>query len=274
MAEQHLRQAVGAPPATNASADVRIVQTLLRTVRPPLFAPLAVTGRADANTLNAIREYQRRFMSRPDGRIDPNGRTLMRLNWEPTARQDVQTAQQWLNRVNQRLAQTGDADAQRKVRNIFHIDLYNPADAPRVQTLRGRYQTLRRSLDQSIPFRFNPRNTGMFDAEVDLNDPTGTITFYRRYFNLSPIERAGKITHERAHTVFRIGHEGMVPTGEVHFAHRPDDPNTYTTTQAMGNAYCYEWLATALQPNYRPPAGEAPIVVPRPPAIPAPRPHH
>jgi hypothetical protein len=44
--------------------------------------PLTVTGVADGATIGAIEEFQRRVMkaTRPDGRIDPNGRTFALLD--------------------------------------------------------------------------------------------------------------------------------------------------------------------------------------------------
>jgi hypothetical protein len=35
----------------------------------------------------------------------------------------------------------------------------------------------------------------------------------------------------------------------------PDDDNGFTYEQAIRNAYCYGWLAAALQPGYVPPDG-------------------
>jgi hypothetical protein len=42
----------------------------------------------------------------------------------------------------------------------------------------------------------------------------------------------------------------MVGVGEVEFGVAPDDLNRFTFQQAIRNAYCYEWLVTALQPTY------------------------
>jgi len=71
--------------AKNEAFDVRIVQSLINRVIEanelrPLDA-LNVDGVAGKKTKHAIREYQRRVvgMSAPDGRIDPNGRTLKNL---------------------------------------------------------------------------------------------------------------------------------------------------------------------------------------------------
>jgi hypothetical protein len=60
----------------NRSADVRLVQTLLhdRGVDPG-----PIDGLIGRKTIAAIREFQRGFMRRPDGRVDPNGRTFREL---------------------------------------------------------------------------------------------------------------------------------------------------------------------------------------------------
>jgi hypothetical protein len=46
----------------------------------------------------------------------------------------------------------------------------------------------------------------------------------------------------------------MVGAGQVDFGTAPDDDNGFSYEQAVRNAYCYGWLAAALQPNYAPPA--------------------
>ena len=63
---------------TNRRPDVRRVQRLLTGVFPAL--PLEATGECDAKTIRRIERFQRRFMATPDGRVDPNGRTIKRLN--------------------------------------------------------------------------------------------------------------------------------------------------------------------------------------------------
>ncbi|CDH43675.1 peptidoglycan-binding domain-containing protein [Candidatus Contendibacter odensensis] len=63
----------------NNSLDVKTVQTLLnRHIRPQI----QVDGKAGPRTIDAIMEFQRRVvrLSQPDGRVDPNGQTLAKLN--------------------------------------------------------------------------------------------------------------------------------------------------------------------------------------------------
>jgi hypothetical protein len=58
------------------------VQSLLNAKMPPGFPPLDVDGMVGPLTISAIENFQRRTvgMSSPDGRVDPNGRTLQALN--------------------------------------------------------------------------------------------------------------------------------------------------------------------------------------------------
>lgn len=276
MAELTISASVGAPPSPNRPDDVRTVQRLLGGVMPPLSVSVLVTGIINPVTINAIREFQRRFMSNPDGRVDPGERTLMHLNdgfspqyqgCSPLQRREIDrdliNAQRWLDVVNRRLGTLSDQDMQRKVQNIFHIDVSDRAQSGRFADLRSRFQRLRRSLDESFPLRCEQRAT-LFAAYVDLNDPTGTIHFPPGHFKQNYDHRAETIIHERSHTVFHISHAGMIGAGELNFGQNPDDNNGFTYGQAIANGYCYGWLATSLQPGYVPSAGWDTIVVPRP----------
>ncbi len=62
----------------NQKPDTRKVQRLLNAVFPT--RPVSVSGVCDAATVRRIEAFQRRFMANPDGRVDPGGRTLRRLN--------------------------------------------------------------------------------------------------------------------------------------------------------------------------------------------------
>jgi hypothetical protein len=250
MAERKIIKSVGAPPASNLFQDVRTIQTLLQSVRPPLFAHVAINGKIDKNTLSAITEYQKRFMAKPDGRIDPGGATLMRLNWEPVVDQDFNTAKQWLNIVSSRLRTSSDSDMKRKLKNVFHIEYDAPNDAKHMQKLLSNYQILLQSFSQYIRRQFHPKK-GLFQAWVVKNDPTGTMHFPRNHFSSKVEARVETVIHERSHTVFNIDHKGMTGAGEINFGQNPDDDNGLTFQQAISNAYCYGWLATALQPGYK-----------------------
>lgn len=73
----------------NKPADVRIVQELLNAniskITP--LRSLVVDGDVGPKTVNVIEEFQRRVvgMTRPDGRVDPGGRTITSLHGGTTA---------------------------------------------------------------------------------------------------------------------------------------------------------------------------------------------
>ena len=240
MAEIKITGAVGAPPAKNFVIDVRTVQSLLKNVQPPLALSITPTGQMDSNTLNCILEYQRRFMSNPDGIIEPNKATLMRLNREPTVDNDFKISTRWIDQVNQRLVTAGDADMKKKLKNIFHLEFDKPGDAFGLQTLRANFPKLRQSFNTYIPRAFHPAKS-IFQAWIDLSDPKGTIHFPRNHFDKREDERVEKVIHERSHTILKISHAGMAGAGEVAFGQNPDDDNGLTFNHAIANAYCYGW---------------------------------
>lgn len=65
----------------NERPDVVIVQVLLNFNRAANLPELATDGRCGPTTIEAIREFQRRVLAqfKPDGRIDPGGRTMAKL---------------------------------------------------------------------------------------------------------------------------------------------------------------------------------------------------
>lgn len=78
-----IRASVGAG-GTNNREDVIKVQTLLNQnrARVPDAREITVDGVVGRETINAITNFQRHIvgLSNPDGRVDPNGRTLSELN--------------------------------------------------------------------------------------------------------------------------------------------------------------------------------------------------
>jgi hypothetical protein len=60
----------------NRAEDVRTVYALFNKIRS---SPLAVSDQVSAELIAAIRDFQQGFLSRPDGRIDVNGRTWREL---------------------------------------------------------------------------------------------------------------------------------------------------------------------------------------------------
>jgi hypothetical protein len=63
--------------ADNDAADVEVVQRCL--VNHKAFAGL-VNGECGTDTIAAIKAFQKSFMPHPDGRVDPGGTTLKKLN--------------------------------------------------------------------------------------------------------------------------------------------------------------------------------------------------
>jgi hypothetical protein len=161
---------------------------------------------------------------------------------------DLINAQRWVDQVNVRL-QRMDDDAEGKVQNIFHIGSGGPLRTMRLPLLRLSYLKLGNALREDFPLQCEPRPS-IFGAWVDPNDPTGTMHFPPNHFTAPEADRVERLIHERSHTVFHIGHDGMTPGGAVDFGQAQDDDNGFTYDQAIRNAYCYGWLAAALQPGY------------------------
>jgi hypothetical protein len=262
MSEPRITGAVGAHPAPNTKADVKTVQTLLSRVAPRLSTRVELTGVMDGTTMRAIREFQARFMRHPDSRVDPDGRTLWHLGEGFVTKyvrcdaahrrildHDLMKAQTWLDTVNARLAVL-NADAKTKVNNVFHIDADDSAQLLRLTLLRFAFVKLRSSLNEDFPLQYEQK-VSLYGAWVDLNDTTGTMHFPSNHFSAPPVDRIARVIHERSHTVFKIGHDGMKSKdGSVDFGQASDDDNGFTYDQSVRNAYCYGWLAAALQPDY------------------------
>ena len=173
---------------------------------------------------------------------------------------DIVNAQRWLDVVNLRLGSM-NADAKRVVKNVFHIDADDSSQSTRLSSLRTAFRTLRARFYQSFPLECET-TVSVTGAWVDLNDPTGTMHFPANHFTTSAEVRTERMIHERSHTVFQISHDGMTGAGQVDFSQSADDDKGFTYQQAVHNAYCYGWLATALQPGYMP-SGET-VITARP----------
>ncbi len=77
--------AVGSGVTQSSPVDIRIVQQLLNKHRQPPLRFIDETGVINADTIDAIKWFQSTVMrqSHPDGRVDPNGRTIKRLAGPP-----------------------------------------------------------------------------------------------------------------------------------------------------------------------------------------------
>lgn len=67
----------------NVAEDVSVVQELLN-IAPCVFGgplqPIAIDGLVGPETIGAIKRFQTRSLGFADGRVDPNGKTLAKLN--------------------------------------------------------------------------------------------------------------------------------------------------------------------------------------------------
>ena len=153
-------------------------------------------------------------------------------------------------------SQLGHVRRQDQAEDIFHVDVDDRAHGPRLVTLRANYRKLGDAMDQSFPLKCEG-TPSVFGAWVVLSGTTGTMHFPTNHFSNTPFERTMRVIHERAHSIFQIGHDGMPSGGAVDFGAAPDDDSGFTHERFMGKAHYYGWLAAALQPDYvRPDSGE------------------
>lgn len=77
----------------NQKNDVRIIQSQLNAQMPPGMKTLVVDSKSGPATIATIRSFQKSVVGllRPDGRVDPNGKTLTALN-------DPASAAKWTHR--------------------------------------------------------------------------------------------------------------------------------------------------------------------------------
>lgn len=142
------------------------------------------------------------------------------------------------------------------VKNIFGILLdadMQPMDAMderRVATLRSNVQKVRQSFNLAFPKLYQDHNS-ILAAWVSNNFADETVNFSPMYFDsLTALDQAVTLVHERAHTVLKIsGHPG---TGDSPVCIVPHEGKKIGFDVAIRNAYCYEWLALALHPQYNP----------------------
>lgn len=76
-----INQSVG-HNGVNQHRDVEVVQAQINAQMPPTLTKLVVDGKSGPVTIAAIRSFQKLVvgLQQPDGRIDPNGKTLIKLN--------------------------------------------------------------------------------------------------------------------------------------------------------------------------------------------------
>jgi peptidoglycan L-alanyl-D-glutamate endopeptidase CwlK len=105
----------------NRKPDTRKIQRLLNAIFPATV--LVVDGQCGAKTIRRIERFQRRFTKRPDGRVDPGGRTLKRLSAAAPALQ-----QKWI----------GDSSKWSEKKKLASLDSrLRPKTARILQTLKS-----------------------------------------------------------------------------------------------------------------------------------------
>ena len=142
------------------------------------------------------------------------------------------------------------------VKNIFGILLdadmqpMDDSDQRHVDTLRENVQKVRASFNLPFPKVFQD-HASILAACVSNNFADPTVNFSPMYFDdLSPLDQAVTLVHERSHTILKIsGHPG---TGDSPVCIVPHEGKRLGFDVAIRNAYCYEWLAMSLHPNYNP----------------------
>lgn len=286
---RHITSRVGIN-GTNLPADVRTIQELLNNVPranggPKM--PLIVDGICGEKTKSAIQEFQLHHLGwkLADGRVDPRGPTLAKLNefakkggpapptqqdflgcstqQSNTIREDLKRAKHMLDVVLKRLGTSSilsssvDLDTKQKVKRIFHINMLAsdyadmPGESFKYTDLLAKYKQLRDSLDKQFPIRCE--SAGLYAAWVSPDTTDETVHFTPLHFQQTVAdERAVTVIHERAHTVLKLPGNPHPGTAAIMINTAPDDENDLTYDNAIRNAYCYEWLTHALQPNYDP----------------------
>lgn len=114
-----LTGSVGSGDAANNKADVDLIQTLLKKVGAYEGVVGAPCG---PETIEAIKRFQKTFMNSPDGRVDVNGRTWVKLsdpNVQPLVLKPATTKPDW----------SGDSSKWTQDKKIASLD---PAFQPKV----------------------------------------------------------------------------------------------------------------------------------------------
>ncbi len=171
-----------------------------------------------------------------------------------TSQRTVQAA---IRSVDRTLIQ-GKIDRIRSIlSNIFSIlldadmDARTNIDQVRLDTLRGNFQRVRNGFDVLFPKVFHDNPNEILAAWTSRDFTDTAVNFSPRYLGLSKPDQAVTLVNERAHTVLRInGHPG---TGDSPVCIVPHEGKKgLGFDEAIRNAYCYEWLAISLHPQYNP----------------------
>jgi len=267
--------------------DVKVVQSLLNSVPPAQggASPRLVTdGKAGSKTVQAISRFQTNQLGHSDGRVDPGKTTFNKLvalagpdgNFQGFSADQIAVLKKDLDRaismidnavslmqlapfLNPGLRTKNVVDFIAFNFGIDFSDKTNPINlalqsALLVQLI-GRFNSLRATLNASLPFVAEPGAEGALAADafvLGTTDPT--IHIKPQYFDKPGDERSAILVHEHAHTKFKsVGHPGIGGTGQDLLIVEPEDdkrglfqPPGHFLDQALQNPFCYEWLIRAL----------------------------
>jgi len=270
----------------NNPDDVRVVQSLLSSVPPAQGGAsprLVADGKSGPKTIQAISKFQTIQLGHSDGRVDPGKTTFNKLvalagpdgNFQGFSgdqitilKKDLDRARSMIDNAVSLMQLAPFLNPGLRTKNVvdfvafnFGIDFSdksNPINlalqsALLVQLL-GRFNSLRATLDVSLPFVAEPPAESGFAADafvLGTSDPT--IHIKPPYFDKPGDERSAILVHEHAHTKFKsAGHPGMGGGLAVLIVEPEDDkrglfqPPGHFLDQSLQNPYCYEWLIRAL----------------------------
>ncbi|SET62833.1 peptidoglycan L-alanyl-D-glutamate endopeptidase CwlK [Nitrosomonas marina] len=116
----------------NQPFDVEIIKKQLNAQMPVSYSRLMINGTCDSNTIDTIIDFQKKVLGfrQPDGRVDPNGKTLLALN-------DPVSSVKWNKNSNQVIngQWTGDSSRWSQTKKlqslnpVFRVKVQNVLDA-------------------------------------------------------------------------------------------------------------------------------------------------
>lgn len=270
----------------NRSDDVKVVQSLLNAVpvaQGGASPKLIVDGGAGTNTIKAISKFQTQQFGRHDGLVDPGKSTFNKLvalsgpdgNFQgfdadeiKTVKKDLERARSMIDNALSLLQLAPFLNAGVTKKNVvdylvfnFGIDFSDRSNPINIAfqsallvQLMGRFNSLRATLDSTLPFVRETGSASGFEADAYVKGTTDpTIHINPGYFEREGDERSGTLVHEHAHTKFKTaGHPGMGGGLAVLIVEPEDDKRPYFQPpghfldQSLANPWCYEWLIRAL----------------------------
>lgn len=223
----------------NRSADVKLVQGLLNLIPQHLggpLVPLVIDGLAGPKTIGAITRFQQMNFGLADGRIDPNQKTLAKLNAlvpgsappskdpKSQAEQDKATSVLWAMQAGTMLAfynvmklspmpvdPLGDLKLVRAALNThFHLDKAPNLETAFLTSIQYNYNRVIGALNASATvFRSRTSAEAKADKGVDKNGVpypayaffNQSVNFTETFLKFGPLCRAAMVLHEPVHYV-------------------------------------------------------------------------